>query len=135
MDSKSPDLMQMLSGEMRYMSQRQKVLAQNVANVDTPNYKSQDLKKVDFGQMVESHSSSSLPLATTSPKHLSGNLLGGSSQFATMTTRKPGEVKPTGNDVNLEDEMAKISDTTTQYDLAGSLFKKFTGLYRTALGK
>ena len=135
METKAPDLMDALTGDMRYQTQRQKVLAQNVANIDTPNYQARDLKKVDFGKVLDGEMTGKLPMATTSPQHLSGLGGGGAGVFSTANNRNPFETKPVKNDVSLDEEMAKISDTGTQYDLASSLFKKFTGLYRAALGK
>ncbi|MDP7142886.1 MAG: flagellar basal body protein, partial [Alphaproteobacteria bacterium] len=47
-------LFQGLSAKMRYLNQRQTVISQNIANADTPNYKPQDLKPIDFGAVLES---------------------------------------------------------------------------------
>jgi flagellar basal-body rod protein FlgB len=38
----------MISRRMDWLSQRQTVLSQNVANADTPNYQPRDLKTLDF---------------------------------------------------------------------------------------
>jgi flagellar basal-body rod protein FlgB len=129
---KSPNLMQMLSGQMRYMGARQKVLAQNISNIDTPTYRAQDLKKVDFADMVSTQTQQ-VSLSTTSPKHFSGNR-GNQSAFATEKVTKPFEMSPTGNGVVLEEQMAKISDTSANYEISSALYKKFTQLYRAALG-
>lgn len=125
-------LMQMLTGQMRYMSQRQSVLAQNIANLDSPGYKAQDLKKVDFASLV-SAASGQLEMRTTSAKHIkdAGSGTGG---FATEFQRETFERSPVGNNIVLEEQMAKVSDTGAQYQVASALFKKFTGLYRLALG-
>ncbi len=133
MDTKTtPDLMQMLSGSMRYASARQKVIADNIAHLDTPKYKAHDLKPLDFADMVagESHTGR---LATTSPKHFTGGM-GGDGIFKAEIERKPYEVTPTGNSVVLEDQMAKVSKIGAEYEIATSLYKKFTQLYRAALG-
>ena len=45
-------LFQAMSAKMNYLAERQKVISQNVANADTPGYTSQDLKKVDFGKII-----------------------------------------------------------------------------------
>lgn len=130
--STSP-LMQMLETSMRYNAQRQATLAQNIANVDTPNYKAQDLKKPDFNAMVSGHMGGGMSMTQTSSKHISGTL-GGASAFAAMADDNTSEISPTGNNVGLEDQMAKVSDTGAQFSIASSLLKKFESMYRIALG-
>jgi flagellar basal-body rod protein FlgB len=132
--SNSPDLMQMLTGQMRYSAERQKVLAQNISNIDTPGYKAKDVKQPDFAKLVEGESTGGgLAMRTTSPKHFGGNL-GGSGVFRIEEAHSGSETSPNGNSVSLEDQMAKVSDTGAQYEISSSLYKKFTQLYRTALG-
>lgn len=114
------------------MSQRQGVLAQNIANIDTPSYKANDLKKVDFSKMVAQQGR--LELVATSPQHLNGTLATGTSVYSTVKDRDTFETTPTKNNVVLEDQMGKISDTNAQFQLSSTMLKKFTGLYRKAAG-
>ncbi|MFZ4541356.1 MAG: flagellar basal body rod protein FlgB [Rickettsiales bacterium] len=132
MDTKSPSLNSMMKAHMKYMTERQGVLAQNIANIDTPGYKARDIKKIDFGKMAEAQSNH-LSMAATSPQHLPGTLAGGSS-FATIKATDSFETSPTQNNVVLEDQMAKISDTNAQFQLSSNMMRKFTALYRTAAG-
>ena len=53
MDYNDITIMKMATGHMRYQTQRQKVLAENIANIDTPRYLASDLKPLDFGAMAE----------------------------------------------------------------------------------
>jgi flagellar basal-body rod protein FlgB len=59
-------LSMLIDQKMKYMGERQSVLAQNVANVDTPHYKAQDLKAPDFKKMLNEHTSK-LPVVRTNP--------------------------------------------------------------------
>ncbi len=132
-----PLVVAMLKTNLRYQSQRQGELARNVANIDTPGYKAHDLKKIDFKQMVDSASGPAatvqpVVISSTSAMHLSGTPTAGS--FASEKTRRPFEVSPTANSVTVEEQMAKISDTATQYELSTSMLKKFSAMYKTALG-
>ena len=131
-DTKSPDLMQMLAGTMRYMGARQKVLSRNIANMDTPNYQPYDLKKPDFAAMVNQSTSPAM-LKTTSPKHLQG-ASANSGAFAAQEIRDTFEISPTGNGVVLEEQMAKVSETGGNYEMASSLYRKFGQMMRAALG-
>ncbi len=126
-----PMLIQKLDANLRYLTERQSVLAENIANIDTPGYKAQDLKPVNFNEMAEA-SAGRLEMRTSSGKHLSGTLNSGQNLFSTV--RENGiEKKPLGNTVQLEDQMGKISDIGAQHQLTTTLIHKYNQLYRTAL--
>ncbi len=137
MNNNSP-LMQMLGTNMRYMTQRQGILAHNIANADTPNYRTQDLKSPDFNTMVSGNSSepqfrAAGQMRLTNNKHMMGTA-SGASAFRAQEIRDAQEITPVGNNVVMEEEMAKVSDTGAQYQISNSLMKKFTSMYRNALG-
>jgi flagellar basal-body rod protein FlgB len=131
MDLNSIPLMSMLVKRMAWLNQRQTVLAQNVANANTPQYKPRDLKPLDFDSLAR-HAAARLTLVTTNPGHLRATVaMGGSSP--TMR-RRTLETSPTGNAVNLEEEMMKIGRNRMEYDLAVTLYRKHVALLRVALG-
>ena len=132
----------MLRGRLGYLSERQKVLAQNVANANTPNYISKDLKPFTFEAHVRAQggqaqpSGSSLPsLSTTQVSHMP---LGGEAQRARTggdykPLKTPGpEVTLNGNSVVLEEEMLKITDARMNYDAAIGFYQKSLNLLRLA---
>lgn len=133
MDIKEPTLNTLMKGHMKYMTKRQEVLAHNIANIDTPGFKARDLKKVDFGEMANA-SSAQLDMLVTSPHHLDGSLVSGSGRFGSEKDRNTFEISPTQNNVVLEDQMGKISDTGAQFQMSSTLMRKFTQLYRKAAG-
>jgi flagellar basal-body rod protein FlgB len=132
MDVKEPVLNTMMKGHMKYMTNRQEVLASNIANIDTPGYKANDLRKVDFQKMAAAQSKR-LEMRVTSPSHLNGTLVGGTS-FDTIKDGNTFETSPTENNVVLEDQMGKVSDTGAQFQLSSTMMRKFTQLYRKAAG-
>lgn len=127
----SPILMQMMHTQMRYMAQRQTVLSQNIANLDTPGYRAQDLKKLDFKRMadIEAHR---LQLRATTPKHLEAIGAYATGPYRQDKIRDPFEITPVGNNVTLEEEMAKVSTTSEKFQTSSSLMKKYTGMLQTA---
>ena len=127
-------LFSMLRTRMQWHQERQKVLAENVANADTPNFRTRDLKPLDFASQVQAggQATGQVRLAATSPMHITGS--SGSSTFATDRDSKY-DVKPAGNAVNLEDEMMKVASNQMDYQAAISLYSRSMGLFRTALGK
>ena len=124
----------MLRTRMQWHQERQKVLAENVANADTPNFRTRDLKPLDFGSQVQAANQAGGPvrLAATDPAHITGSA--GNGAFATDRNSKY-DVKPAGNAVNLEDEMMKVASNQMDYQAAISLYSRSMGLFRTALGK
>ena len=121
----------MLRTRMNWHQERQRVLAENVANADTPKFRPRDLAPLDFGRQVQ-QASGQLQLALTSPSHLSSP-----SATRAFATERPGkyDVRPAGNAVNLEDEMMKVAANQMDYQAATSLYSRSLGLFKTALGK
>lgn len=131
MDLNSIPLISMLTKRMSWLSQRQVVLAQNVANANTPNYRARDLKPLDFGSLAR-NAAARLTLATTNPGHLQpGGRSGGKAQ---MMRQSALETTPSGNTISLEEEMMKVGRTRMDYDLAVTLYRKHVALVKIALG-
>jgi flagellar basal-body rod protein FlgB len=133
MDLNKLPLFSMISQRMNWLGERQKVLAQNVANADTPNYAPRDLKEVDFRKMVSSGGGShKLQPAATDAHHLTG---AGGSAKASQVKPKPTETTVSGNSVSLETELMKIADTGMDYQLVTNLYRKQLGLFRLVLSR
>ncbi|NQV55245.1 MAG: flagellar basal body rod protein FlgB [Rhodospirillales bacterium] len=90
---------------MLWLNQRQEVLAKNIANADTPNFKSRDLKKLDFKEALHSdrNRSNATAISTTNPKHLQSASGDSQRQFKEVDSRRPYETSPDGNQVVLEE--------------------------------
>jgi flagellar basal-body rod protein FlgB len=126
-------LFSMLKTRMHWLEERQKLLAENVANANTPDYKARDLKQLDFRTQLEaSLGPSTIGLATTQPGHIQGSV--GTRGFE---ERKAGgfETTPMQNSVVLEDEMMKVAQTQLDHQTAISLYQRGIGMIKTALGK
>ncbi|MGB9369979.1 MAG: flagellar basal body rod protein FlgB [Xanthobacteraceae bacterium] len=122
----------MLRTRMNWHQERQRLLAENVANADTPGYRPRDLTPLDFGRQVQ-QASGQLQLALTAPGHL-GRAGAAGSSFAVERSGKY-DVKPMGNAVNLEDEMMKVAANQMDHQAAISLYSRSMGLLKTAIGK
>lgn len=128
-------LLDVLRQRMSWLSQRQSVLSQNVANADTPGYSAQDLKPVDFEKLVHKASAPtdfSMSLMVTDPRHIA--ITASRPSDFDETTSADTEPNPTGNTVSLQEEMIKVADTQAQYTAAANLYAKAVGLLRTAIG-
>lgn len=117
-----------LKSRMHWHQARQKVLAQNVANADTPGFKPHDVKPP-----VPARAGLQLAApATTQAGHLT--LDGGVNGFDGRNPKR-FETTPSGNGVNLEDEMIKVAQNQSDYQLAASLYTKSLMLLKMAVGK
>jgi len=124
-------LFQAMTKKMAWLAERQQVLAQNVANVDTPGFVPQDLKAPDFKTLVGGPAR--LPLAGTQPMHLAA--ASGPGTHGKLERVKGTERKPSGNAVSLEREMMKVSETASDYAMMTNLYRRHLGMVKAALGK
>ena len=124
-----------LRTKMQWHQERQRVLAENVSNANTPNFKPSDLVEPKFdtrggnvggtmGSLAMMRTSTSHMAVSSSGQTFRGD--GGRSGFLT---------KPAGNAVNLEDQMMKVSANQMDYAAATSLYTRSLGLLKTAIGK
>lgn len=118
----------MAEARMRWLDARQRVLAQNVANADTPGYRPSDLRP--FAQTLAS-AQGSATMRVTHARHLAGSEADGRVQ----RERRPPERTMDGNGVALDREAMRIADTETAHALAVGLHRRYLGLFRTALGR
>ncbi len=128
-------LFQAMNAKMNYLAQRQKVISQNVANADTPNYISNDLVKADFSKLVAKVQKNKMHVSmeTSNPMH---QLAPNQSPLPREAKNKvPYEVQPDGNSVILEEQMIKASETQMDYTLMLNLYRNAADLIRTSLGK
>ena len=123
----------MLRTKMQWHQERQRLLAENVSNADTPKFKPRDLAPPKFDRATPT-AAASLALARTSPEHIGGANSAGTGQFQPDRQGRY-EIRPAGNAVNLEDEMLKIAANQMDYQVATTLYARSLGLIKTALGK
>lgn len=123
-------LFAMLKHRMYWLEERQRVLAENVANADTPGFRGRDLKQLDFHEALKA--TNTVALATTAPGHISGGSASG--RFA-VDGRGGFETTPRGNAVVLEDEMLKVAQNQMDHQAATALYSRGLGLIKTAIGR
>ena len=123
-----------LRTKMQWHQERQRVLAENVSNSNTPNFRPRDLvePKFDNNGATAAGSFNSLPIVRTSQGHISAS----DAEPAFDQNRRVGfETRPAGNAVSLEEEMLRVSANQMDYAAATSLYSRSLGLLKTAIGK
>jgi flagellar basal-body rod protein FlgB len=102
---------------LRFASARQKVLAANIANVDTVGYRTRDLSESDFQRQLDRlFDAKGEPVVIRSGPAADAGIL-----------------KPNGNNVDLEIEMAKLVRNTALHGTAAALLAQQFTLLREAI--
>jgi flagellar basal-body rod protein FlgB len=136
-------LFAMLKSRLGYLSQRQKVIAQNVANADTPDYQPRDLKAYSFqaslasqatgqpyrGGPVAPSATQGVQMMATSATHLAPSK---PASVWRAPTGADSETTLDGNAVTLEDQMLKMTDARMNYDAAVSFYQKSMAMLKTS---
>jgi len=125
-------LFQRMSERMGWLGARQEVLAQNIANADTPHFVPHDMKALKFVD----HLNQVAPItqARTNEMHLGGTAQPNAS-VDEQKTKKQYETAPVGNSVVLEEQMVKLADAQHSYQLMTNLYRKHVDLFKMALGR
>lgn len=103
-----------------------KLIASNVANVDTPGYKAKDLK---FENVLKDQMDT-LQLKVTNPKHMT-DAPAGITNNEIVENPNPG--RPDGNNVNIDDEMLKLTKNNIQYNVEVQLLSRRTRYIKDAI--
>lgn len=121
-------LLNQIKGRLTWLDERQRVIAQNVANADTPGYMARDLKApTDFARALQT--SGGLGLARTSAAHMSPSAP--QARFAAVNS-PDSETTLDGNAVVVEEQMLKMTESRMAYEAAISLYQKSMQMLRMA---
>ena len=117
---------------MAWLNQRQQVLAQNIANADTPKYEARDLKPFKAKDEIKTGPSQfRIQVAMTNPMHIPIPRHAG--QFRETEERRPYETSPDGNAVVLEEQMVKMDENATNHRLVNELYRKHLSMFKRVL--
>ncbi|WP_409292266.1 flagellar basal body rod protein FlgB [Peribacillus sp. SCS-37] len=111
-----------LERALDYSSLKQKVISQNIANADTPNYKAKD---VSFKEILQQEQGSSVKAYRTNPKHF--NFLAGSGQTGVFT-RNDVQYNHNGNSVDVDKEMSSLAENQIYYN---AVAQQISGKFQT----
>lgn len=127
-------LFSMLKGRLNYLNQREQLIAQNVANSDTPGFTPHDLKPFT----IATNSGPTPPMALAPVQTNAMHLEGTAPTQTTDSTFQPKEAPDSetnlnGNKVVLEEEMMKMSEARGDYNTALALYQKSLSMIQLAL--
>jgi flagellar basal-body rod protein FlgB len=113
-------LLSQIKGRMTWLDERQRLIAQNVANSDTPGYVGRDLKApTDFAAALRD--GGGLRMVQTSAGHMTSG-----APVARFTSQASPDSETTldGNAVVVEEQMLKMAESRMAYDAAIGLYTK-----------
>ncbi|MFT5440382.1 MAG: flagellar basal-body rod protein FlgB [Alphaproteobacteria bacterium] len=132
MDLNKLPLFSLMSRRMSWLTERQNVLSQNIANADTPAFKPSDLSKESFRRMLEPERPR-VSMGQTNASHIQP--MRKPSAFRNTTDTETYGTALAGNAVELEEQLMKVSETQGAYKLATNLYRKHVSMFKAALGR
>lgn len=132
MDLAQTPFFSLLRARLDQLSERQRLISENIANASTPGYRPRDLDTSGFERMLASASAgrNGPALARTNPAHMAP---GGGTAAANVVTRDDSEVTIDGNAVVLEEQMARAAETRMAFETGVALYQKGLELVRMAV--
>lgn len=117
-------ILRMAGALAQHASARHKMVARNVAHSDTPGYRAQDLESFSLPKPGD------LKLAATRPGHMSG---GARARFEAVFSTAEGAASPNGNDVAIDDQMARAAEAQSDFGRATAIYSKTLDILRAGL--
>jgi flagellar basal-body rod protein FlgB len=135
--SNTPAIIDAIGSAMKHLGTRQRVIAQNIANADTPGYKSMEMEAPSFAGLVNGASdgrvsSPSVQMSDRMVELGAKPLVAGS---GIIQDREISETKPDGNNVTLEDQLLKMGQIQSDFNTLTSIYRKQVGMMKAALGR
>ncbi len=122
-----PDVMRMAQEKARHSAARQVVIAENIAQANTPGFRARDIAA--FSDSYRSDPT----LRATRATHLDAP--GSRAELRPHVDSDAPTFAPNGNTVSLEREMMRAAKTRQGHDLALSIYSSARTVLRTALGR
>jgi flagellar basal-body rod protein FlgB len=123
-----PQIFDVAEQRLNWASERQAILARNIANISTPGFQAQDAP--DFQQFM--NGATGVQPARTDPGHMAGTIDPGT---AATPAAQEGATTVDKNNVRLEEQLMKVADTETLHSTVTAIFKSYMAMFNTALGK
>lgn len=134
MDLANTPFFGLLRARLDQLSERQRLISENIANASTPGYRPRDVDTSGFERMLASHAASAgggggLTMSRTSAGHMSP---GGGSGRVNIVTSDDSETTIDGNAVVLEEQMSRAAQTRMEFETGIALYQKGLELIRLA---
>lgn len=105
----------LLSRALDAESLRHEVYSHNLANINTPGYKRQEVEFKDYLTALTGRTEV-FPLRRTRPRHIDGRGVGGDSRLRVVVDRH-SSMRSDGNNVDIDREMVALTEAATRYQV------------------
>lgn len=112
-------LLNVMSAMAKHASDRHAIIADNIANADTPNFKAQDLQP--FSEVFKTAEKQGADFSNIEAK--------------TVLMETGGNMSPNGNNVALEQQMMLATQNKADHEMALAVYKKTLDMMKMAIGK
>ncbi|GAA6209896.1 flagellar basal body rod protein FlgB [Cognatishimia sp. WU-CL00825] len=115
MNLDTPNLFQLASDRLKWLSDKQKVVSENIANADTAGYRAREVEGFESYLRAAEAAGTSLD-----------------AQVQESATSWGSDIS--GNNVILEEQILEATDTAGQYRIAANLYRKAHDMMRMVSG-
>lgn len=122
----------MLNQAMDIRSLRHDLIAGNISNMDTPNYRSFDLSMKEALGSIDGKDAG-MALEQSHPSHIQGNGAGPDALNVRRSLPQPYSLKGDGNTVDVDGEMVKLAENSLMYHALAQMVTKEFQLFTTAI--
>jgi len=132
----TPTLLTGIGTSMKHLAERQRVIAQNIANSETPGFKARDVAAPNFASLLPTEGGKPAVARPRITLTSGMSALGAHAPMANgiMLDRDTAETKPDGNNVTLEDQLLKMGQIQADFATMTGIYRKQMGLLKTAIG-
>lgn len=130
MDLQQTSFFGMLRTRLGQLGERQRLIAENIANATTPGYQPRDLDTSAFQRMMTAQSGNGQHMMRTSAMHMASG--GAASADARIVTQPDSETTIDGNSVVLEEQTVRAAETRMAFETGVALYQKGLQLLRIA---
>ena len=129
----TPPILAGIRERMQNLSERQRVVATNIANSETPGYKAREVTEPNFAALVGGSGMIAAPRVQLTDRMKS---LGAIQPIGTglILDKDITETKPDGNNVTLEDQLLKMGEIQADFTAMTGLYRKQMSMLKTAVG-
>ena len=120
----------LLFSQLNFRGERQKVISSNIANIDTPNYKTKDLV---FEHELNKVKEPRLQLAQTTNNHIPNVNPMRNLPNPRLVEVQGLQEQNDGNNVNIDTQMGEMSKNKVIFDALQSSIKKDSRLFRSVI--
>lgn len=119
-------LFNLASRQLKHLAARQAVISGNIANVNTPGYRAQDV--TPFREVLDK---TTLAMASTNPGHL--GIDASADRVGKTRNAEAWEVVHSGNSVSIEEQLLKAGEVARDQSLNTGVVKSFNRMFAASV--